>query len=133
MGGGRAGLDVVESPTQLTTVDVFAFPDTFGAAFGEFNATRTNQRKQLPGLDKQGLPLGPDRTRGVVEHSKLQSKRSNPNARWLLGVRKEATHSPPNHGGDEFLTCPRQVTIAGQDLRLGGCPGALSRPLRGKY
>jgi hypothetical protein len=30
-----------------------------------------------------------------------------------LGVRKEDAPSPPsqaNHGGDEFLTCPRQVT-----------------------
>ena len=52
-----------------------------------------------------GLPSGPDRTRGVVEHSELQPKRSNPNARRQLGVRKEAAPSPPNHGGDGFLTC----------------------------
>ena len=56
----------------------------------------------------------------MVEHSKLQSKRSNPNARWQLGVlsqlTEEADPSPPNHGGDGVLTCPRQVTIAaGQD------------------
>ena len=62
--------------------------------------------------------MGPDRTRGVVEHSELQSKKSNPNARRRLGVRKEAAPSPPNHGGDEFLTCPRQVTSSGQDWGL---------------
>ena len=28
---------------------------------------------------------------------------------------KEAAPSPPNHGGDEFLTCPRQAAIVGQD------------------
>jgi hypothetical protein len=63
------------------------------------------------------MASGPDRTRGVVEHSKLQSKRSNPNVRQQLGVLKEAVPSPPNHRGDRdgFLTCPRQVTIAGQD------------------
>ena len=36
--------------------------------------------------------------------TELQSKRSNPNARRQMGVRKEAAPSPPNHGGDEFLT-----------------------------
>jgi hypothetical protein len=60
------------------------------------------------------------RTRGVVEHyrAELQSKRSNPNARWQLGVRKEAAPSPPNHGVDEFLTYTRQVTSSGQDWGL---------------
>ena len=39
----RPGLDIIQSLTQLTTVDVFDFPDTFGA-FSGVNATRTNQR-----------------------------------------------------------------------------------------
>ncbi len=47
--------------------------------------------------------------------TELQSKRSNPNAQWQLGVLKEAAPSPPNHGGDGFLTCPRQAAIPGQD------------------
>ena len=41
-------------------------------------------------LDKQGLPSGPERTRGAVERSELQSKRGNPNARRQLGGLKEA-------------------------------------------
>jgi hypothetical protein len=49
-------------------------------------------------LDKQGLPSGLDRTRGVVEHSELQSKRSNPNARRQLGDLMEDAPSPPNLG-----------------------------------
>ena len=77
--------------------------------------TRTNTSSSL---DKQGLPSGPDRTREVVEHRdfELQSKRSNPNARRQLGVRKEDTPSPPNHRVDEFLTYPRQVTSSGLGL-----------------
>ena len=71
---------------------------------------RTNTSSSL---DKQGLPSGPDRTRGVVEHSKLQSKKSNPIARRQVGVRKEDAPSPPNHRDDEFLTCPRQVASSG--------------------
>ena len=47
--------------------------------------------------------------------TELQSKRSNPNARQQLGVRKEADPSPPNHGGTEFLTYPRQVTSSRLD------------------
>jgi hypothetical protein len=47
--------------------------------------------------------------------TKLQSKRSDPNARLQLGDLKEAVPSPPNHRHDEFLTGPRQAPIRGQD------------------
>ena len=69
----------------------------------------------------------------MVEHSKLQSKRSNPNARRQVGVRKEAAPLPPNHGGDEFLTYARQVTSSGQNwgLAFRGLPRD-KEPLRGK-
>ena len=46
--------------------------------------------------------------------TELQSKRSNPNARRQLGDLMEDAPSPPNHGGDEFLSCPRQAAIRGQ-------------------
>ena len=50
-------------------------------------AAQTNASSSL---DKQGLPSGPERTRGVVENSELQSKCGNPNARRQLGGLKEA-------------------------------------------
>jgi hypothetical protein len=66
------------------------------------------------------LPLGLDRTRGVVEHSKLQSRRSNPNARRQLGVLTEGSHPLTSKPGTEstggsHLPQARQVTIVGQD------------------
>ena len=47
--------------------------------------------------------------------TKLQSKRSNPNARRQLGDLMEADPSPPNHRVNKFLTYPRQAAIRGQD------------------
>jgi len=53
-----------------------------------------------------GLPSGLERTRGVVEHSELQSKRSNPNARRRLRDLKEGVPYPPNHRGASFSSTP---------------------------
>jgi hypothetical protein len=86
--------------------------------FLRLRPSRTNTSVSLDNFE-QGLPSGlDDRTRGVVEHSELQSKRSNPNARRQLRDLKETAPSPPNHGVNEFLTCPRQAAIVGQDT---GC------------
>jgi hypothetical protein len=87
-------------------------PDKKADDVGSPNSCQAILLQILSQTRAKGLKI-PWRARGLslVEHSKLQSKRSNPNARWQLGVRKEAAPSPPNHGGDEFLTCPRHLTI----------------------
>jgi len=77
--------------------------------------TRTSPHKQLPCSTLRVSHWAWTEPGEWLSTTKLQSKRSNPNARRQLGVRKEATPLPPNHGGDEFLTEVRQVTSSGQD------------------
>jgi hypothetical protein len=79
-------------------------------------------------LDKQGLPSGPEKSRGAVEHSELQSKRSNPNTRWQLGVSRRPLPNLQATEATGFSPAPGRQPLLDRIgyLRLGGYPGALT-------
>ena len=81
-------------------------PTAFGA-FGAVTLARTSHHKQLPCLTLRVSHRAWIEPGEWLSTTKLQSKRSNPNARRQMGVRnfnREAAPLPPNHGGDGFLT-----------------------------
>ena len=76
-------------------------------------------------LDKQGLPSGPERTRGAVEHSELFQGGATPTHGGSCGIPRRVL---PNHQTTEatgFSPAPGRQPLLDRigDLRLGGYPG----------